>query len=86
MAFGTRNLPDGWGQHHGDRLAMFKLCPAFVPVQTITFAGPFAAKAGPSVDVCGDVIQLPHVAPPFVDFETYKTVPFPPCTPLSKVR
>src|SRR5580765_1867510 len=27
-----------------------------------------------------------HVAPPSVDFVTYKTVPFPPCTPLSNVR
>src|SRR6476646_4282950 len=27
-----------------------------------------------------------HVAPPSVDFVTYKTVPLPPCTPLSNVR
>src|SRR5438105_5769365 len=27
-----------------------------------------------------------QVAPPSVDFETYSTVPFPPCTPLSKLR
>ena len=27
-----------------------------------------------------------QVAPPSLDFATYMTVPFPPCTPLSNVR
>src|SRR5438477_10475607 len=27
-----------------------------------------------------------HVRPPSVDLDTYRTVPLPPCTPLSNVR